>query len=133
MDAPIVTALDPSHGPSVSNIKVGLFRPTAKESPELKYPSWSVGSRWRSFHEKWYNEFDWLEYSIEQHATFCFCCRLRGGHVSGTRSNPLFVVQGNRSWKECHNSFRKHASSEFHKISYFIGYKVDACKPLVTL
>ena len=65
MDASIVTALDLSHGPSVANIKVGPFRPTAKESPGIKYLSWSVGSPWRSFHEKLYNEFDWLEYSIE--------------------------------------------------------------------
>ena len=36
----------------------------------------------------------------------------------GTRSNPSFIVQGNRNWKECPNSIRKHASSDFHKTSY---------------
>ena len=111
MDTPAVKAADPSHGPSVANVKVGPFRPCAKELPGLKYPSRIQGSRQRSFHEKWYDEFDWLEYSIERDAAFCFCCRLRGGHMSGTRSDPSFIVQGNRNWKECPNSFRKHASS----------------------
>ena len=38
--------------------------------------------------------------------------------MSGTRSDPSFIIHGNRNWKECPNSFRKHASSEFHKTSY---------------
>ena len=99
MDTPTVKAADPSHGRSVVNIKVGPFRLCAKELPGLKYPSRIQGSRQRSFHEKWYDEFDWLEYSIERDAAFCFCCRLRGGHMSGTRSDPSFIVQGNRNWK----------------------------------
>ena len=105
MDGPIVTASDPSRGPSVASIKAGPFRPCAKELPGLKYPSRSQGSRQHSFHEKWYDEFDWLEYSIEQDASFCFCCHLRGGHMSGTRSDLSFNVQGNRNSKECPNSF----------------------------
>lgn len=38
--------------------------------------------------------------------------------MSGTRSDPAFIAQGNRNWKECPNAFRKHAYSEFHKTSY---------------
>ena len=49
VDAPIVTASGPSHGPSEANVKVGPFRPHAKELPGLKYPSRSQGSRLRSF------------------------------------------------------------------------------------
>ena len=81
VDTPIVKASDPGRGPSVANIKIGPFRPRAKELPGLKYPSRSQGSRQRSFHEKWYDEFDWLEYSIELDAAFCYCCRRRGSHV----------------------------------------------------
>ena len=115
VDTPIVKASDPGRGPSVANIKIGPFRPRAKELPGLKYPSRSQGSRQHSFHEKWYDEFDWLEYSIELDAAFCYYCRLRGSHMSGTQSDPSFIIHGNRNWKECPNSFRKHASSEFHK------------------
>ena len=35
-----------------------------------------------------------------------------------TQSDPAFIAQGSRKWKECSNSFRKHAYSEFHKTSY---------------
>ena len=113
-----VNPYDPCRGPKGADITVGPFRPYSKDMPGLKYPSRLQGQRYRCFHDSWYAEFDWLEYSIDRDAAFCFCCRLRSTHMSGSRSDPSFIIQGSGNWKDCPNSFRRHASSEFHKTSY---------------
>ena len=40
------------------------------------YPRRKISGRYRSFHEKWYTNFPWLEYSIKNDAAFCFYCYL---------------------------------------------------------
>ena len=57
-----------------------------------------------------YERFDWLEYSVEKQAAFCFVCRLfasgisytvRGGEGKGGHHNPdvVFTETEFRNWK----------------------------------
>lgn len=41
---------------------------------QSEYPTKSSCSR--RFIVDWYNEYEWLEYSDEMDAAFCFCCRV---------------------------------------------------------
>lgn len=36
---------------------------------------WQSGE-WRSFQKAWFNEFDWLEYSVSKDAAYCLYCYL---------------------------------------------------------
>jgi hypothetical protein len=41
-----------------------------------KYPKRMIGNRNRSFHDEWYVNNPWLEYSIAKDVAFCFYCYL---------------------------------------------------------
>ena len=40
------------------------------------YPKSQFGADWRPFRAAWYDTYDWLEYSVEKDAAFCFPCFL---------------------------------------------------------
>ena len=42
----------------------------------------------------WYKAFEWLEYSKERDAAFCFCCR-----VHGKNPHKAFTSEGFTDWK----------------------------------
>ena len=47
--------------------------------PKIMFPSRKFGmGRPRSFNGDWYKSYQWLEYSIERDAAFCFPCRMLG-------------------------------------------------------
>ena len=53
-------------------------------------------ARDRHFCNKWYKHFDWVEYSVERDAVFCFPCRVFGNtHPGATK----FTVEGYSHWK----------------------------------
>ncbi|XP_004512321.1 uncharacterized protein [Cicer arietinum] len=74
----------------------GPFQPTKHTFPQRK-----IGSSLRRFCPSWFIEFgNWLEYSIEKDAAFCFCCYLfrpDSGKHSGSDS---FVTEGFSNWKK---------------------------------
>ena len=50
----------------------------------------------RHFCNEWYKRFDWLEYSVERDAVFCFTCRVFGNtHPGATK----FTVERYSNWK----------------------------------
>ncbi|XP_050906241.1 uncharacterized protein LOC127119919 isoform X2 [Lathyrus oleraceus] len=74
----------------------GPFQPKKQTFPQRK-----IGSGLRRFCPSWYIEYgNWLEYSIEKDAAFCFCCYLFksdfGKHVGG----DSFVTEGFSNWKK---------------------------------
>ncbi|XP_058777614.1 uncharacterized protein LOC131651908 [Vicia villosa] len=74
----------------------GPFQPRKHTFPQRK-----MGNGLRRFCPSWYIEFgNWLEYSIEKDAAFCFCCYLFksdfGKHVGG----DSFVTEGFSNWKK---------------------------------
>ena len=65
--------------------------------PVVDFPPTVFSGKKRSFNPKWYEEFEWLEYSISRDAAFCYPCRVfttGSGKAEGT-----FTVTGFRDWK----------------------------------
>jgi len=66
----------------------------------------------RSFLANWYNERDWLEYSQQADAAFCFPCRKFGG------SDSVFTRTGYANWKHANDKakgFSRHSNSKEHQ------------------
>ena len=55
-----------------------------------KFPKTKFGPDWRGFRDVWYTKYDWIEYSVEKDAAFCFYCFLfksltQSGHDAFTK------------------------------------------------
>eukprot|EP00102_Acyrthosiphon_pisum_P021445 XP_016658655.1 PREDICTED: uncharacterized protein LOC107883349 [Acyrthosiphon pisum] len=77
----------------LGNLDSGPVQPILKV-----YPKTAFGSQNRSFGSKYFKEYNWLEYSIEKDAIFCFPCRMfstSSGHVE-----DVFVTTGFNNWKK---------------------------------
>lgn len=84
-------------------------QPVLKTYPEIKG---------RRFSCRYYDAFQWLEYSIKFNAVFCFCCRhfapksIRPGETFGNRT---FIEKGFCKWKDAASLLKQHDLSERHK------------------
>ncbi len=82
--------------------------------PKLKvYPETRFGSKSRRFKSSWYSEYEWLEYTEELDACFCFTCRL----FLPNSTETAFTKTGFRDWKhakEKGKGFQQHQSSNDH-------------------
>jgi len=101
----------------VSNVdnllSLGPIQPT-----NIDYPKTSFSGKDYRFQERWYHQYDWIEYSISKDAAFCFPCRIFGRMVSC--SEPVFTEEGFRNWKKATGTtgkLEKHAISRAHKLS----------------
>ncbi|KAL5754155.1 hypothetical protein ACOSP7_022375 [Xanthoceras sorbifolium] len=72
-------------------IQMGPFQPMLD-----KYPLTSDGKQNRSFQKSWFEQFSWLEYSIEKNKAFCFPCYLFDNVPS---KYPTFTIDGFHNWK----------------------------------
>ncbi|XP_021758665.1 zinc finger MYM-type protein 1-like [Chenopodium quinoa] len=61
----------------------------------------------RRFSIHWFKKWDWLEYSIEKDATFCFVCYLFKNEVDSYSGGDAFVDGGFRAWNKPER-FEKH-------------------------
>jgi hypothetical protein len=62
----------------------------------------------RSFTETWYKRFDWLEYSVEKDAAFCFYCYLFKPPIIGNYGNDTFTKKGFVNWRNGLETFTAH-------------------------
>ncbi|KAE9543666.1 hypothetical protein AGLY_002062, partial [Aphis glycines] len=87
--------------------------------PHLKLFSRSkIGNYYRSFQEKWYDSFKWLEYSIDLDRVFCFSCRLfMHSNLNAGHQDPTFSKTGFNNWHIATSRFIKHQNSKSHMIS----------------
>ena len=46
--------------------------------PVINFPATKYGGRDYRFQKKWYSSYDWLEYSVQKDAMYCFYCRIFG-------------------------------------------------------
>ena len=77
-----------------------------------RYPQREFGKTKRSFNHLWYQQREWLEYSIERDAAFCFPCRIFGNRETS------FTVVGFTSWNKATERFNSHVgtnSSAHHR------------------
>jgi hypothetical protein len=106
----------------------------------LKFPRKRVGNDWRQFHEKWFKEHDWLEYSVSKDAAFCFYCYLfrqeadheKFGHVVFTKTGFNDFKHAYRGFpghvggvSSCHNKARL-CAEVFKNQRASITHKIDA-------
>ena len=71
------------------------------------YPKKAYGKDKRSFRDVWYDDFDWLEYSVSNDAAYCFCCFLFK-HTFCSPGDEAFTKNGMCYWKDAIKNLRKH-------------------------
>ena len=94
------------HGSSV-NITRGLS--DIAQTPEFppvrptntRFPTTTFSGKVRCFSPLWFKSYEWLEYSLEMDACFCYPCRMFGAQGSqfGSRPESSFTLTGFRDWK----------------------------------
>ena len=98
--------------PSVSSIQSATSEPRKRQDrfdkppsdlgtdkpkqPKIKFP---VDSIKRKFNAQWYEKYEWLEYSKERDAAFCFACREQGD-VALTENTKRFAIYSFYNWKK---------------------------------
>ena len=85
---------------------------------EKRFPVTLFGSKPRSFNPAWFQNYSWLEYSVQRDACYCFPCRFFKSSVCGTnRPEQTFTTIGFIDWKHAtgkdgiltrHNSCQSH-------------------------
>ncbi|BBH09012.1 TTF-type zinc finger protein with HAT dimerisation domain, partial [Prunus dulcis] len=65
------------------------------------FPQTDLSGYDRRFNVKWFDEFDWLEYSISKDAAFCLYCYLfKSNFRIGQGCSDAFTEMGFRNWKK---------------------------------
>jgi len=86
--------------------------------PRGTFPNTMFGKRERSFLDSWYHGREWLEYSVQRDAAYCYSCRKFISSTS-TGEHP-FRLEGFRNWKtalEKGRGFSQHQASADHATS----------------
>ena len=86
--------------------------------PILHYPVTILGGKSRSFNSHWYKKYQWLEYSIQRNAVYCFPCRFFGTCNGLGRGTTTFTQLGFCDWKHATGKsgmLAKHDNSFAHK------------------
>ena len=91
-------SVDSNKGPS-DIAQTPAFPPVRPTN--ARFPTTMFSNKARSFNPLWYKTYDWLEYSVEMDACFCYPCRMFGAQGSqfGSRSESTFTLNGYRDWK----------------------------------
>ena len=84
-------------------IALGPCRPKMKKDD---FPQHNCGGM-RRFQPKWFGEFNWLEYSVDKDAAYCFVCYL---FKDSDHGGDGFISGGFRNWN-MKDRFRKHAGA----------------------
>lgn len=82
------------------------------------FPQRQVGGL-RRFSVNWFKKWDWLEYSVEKDAAFCFVCYLFKRDVEINNGGDAFVNGGFRGWNKP-DRFQKHVGGikSAHNVAY---------------
>ena len=97
------------------------------DSPvQPKLTSYPLNHQKRSFQSSWYIDRQWLEYSVQNDACYCYYCR----HFSANKLNAgdSFSTAGFNNWKKSlqkDSGLIKHALSQSHVIATknYLSYK----------
>ncbi|KAL0973799.1 hypothetical protein UPYG_G00211300 [Umbra pygmaea] len=86
----------------LGTVETGPARAKLKE-----YPLTSFGLQRRAFQQKWFDSFEWLEYSASRNSVFCFSCRIFGKQVSRVNKDMITSSVGFSNWKRALDSFSR--------------------------
>jgi hypothetical protein len=75
---------------------------------EHAFPRKLRGGQMRGFIKTWFDRFDWLEYSVEKKAAFCFYCYLFKPARIGNWENDTFTKDGYVNWRRGIETFNAH-------------------------
>jgi hypothetical protein len=89
-------------------LQIGPYRPAGHKFPKTKKDGKGQS---RGFVGSWFDQFDWLEYSVAKDAAYCFYCYLFKPQQARFHSNDTFTKVGFRNWKNAKDSFKEHAQS----------------------
>ena len=62
------------------------------------FPQTNASDRNRRFVKAWFDEFDWLEYSVKKDKAYCLCCYLFGDNVGQKGGRDAFVTEDFNNW-----------------------------------
>lgn len=84
------------------------------------YPLSMMKDHQRSFNSRWYTDYPFIEYSVQNDTVYCFPCRFFPS--LSHKAETTFTVKGMRDWKKIRS---KHSHSDCHKhsMSIWVGYK----------
>ena len=66
----------------------------------IRYPTKLQSGVKRSFQSAWFQQHDWLEYSEQADAVFCYPCRHFSISGSHSESDVAFTIKGFSKWKK---------------------------------
>ena len=72
------------------------------------YPKKKIGDRMRSFHDSWFKNHNWFEYSVVKDAAFCFYCYLFKHQRHENFGVDTFTNKGFTNWKKATTCFVEH-------------------------
>ncbi|XP_052619650.1 uncharacterized protein LOC111918703 [Lactuca sativa] len=110
-DRPLITSYKP-------NIRDDVRRAYLLQGPcqvrAHKFPK-KIGDRFRRFVPSWFDDFDWLEYSVKKDSAYCLYCYLCGDLMGQKGWRDAFVSQGFDTWNK-KDAFRTHVGGidSFH-------------------
>ena len=107
---------DFANSSSINNKLVSDLGEISPSQPNIDFPK----NDGRKFNSEWYSLFNWLEYSLETDAAFCFACR-KFLPPDSLEAEPAFTKNGFSNWKKAMESdrgFRKHEQCTVHQTSY---------------
>lgn len=84
-------------------LAMGRCKPTCHNY--LRTP---FGNQMRSFREEWFDKHDWLEYSVDKEAAFCFYCFLFKQPRAENFGIEAYTKNGFKNWKNAITSFDSH-------------------------
>ena len=83
----------------------------------FQFPMKAIRGKLRSCAHHWFQDYTWLEYSVERDAVFCKPCR----HFSSTSKSGdhdgVFTLAGFSNWKKMNEKLEKHQGSNVHRNS----------------
>ena len=84
--------------------------------PKLQiFPRTTFGNKNRSFHQQYYEEFPWLEYSPTSDSAYCFSCMMfKSNSLNIGQSDEAFTTRGFKTWSTSTTSFKKHQKTKSH-------------------
>ena len=79
------------------------------------FPTKIMSKKERRFVVSWYDEFDWLEYSVKEDKAYCLFCYVCGDLMDQRGGRDAFATQGFNTWSK-KSAFRAHVGhvDSFH-------------------
>ena len=100
---------------------------------DFRFPKTKVGKQTRCCQSKWFDDYPWLDYNIENDSVTCFKCKTQNAmaNLESERCKELaFLETGFRNWKKAPKVFDKHAGSSCHGAALALEMVDEKCNKI---